>query len=263
MTYTADAPPAPDPGRWRALALCLVAGFMTLLDVSIVNVALPSIRTGLAASESDLQWIIAGYGLAFGIALVPAGRLGDAKSRRAVFAIGLALFTVASAACGLATGSTWLSITRVIQGLGAGIVSPQVSGFIQTLFSGKERGRAFGIFGATIGISTALGPLIGGLLVRFGGAENGWRWVFLVNVPVGIVALLLVRRLLPPSTVHRKQSLDPVGVVLFGGAILFVLLPLVTGDQDVPDRPALVASASLGRAPGRLLAVGAPVGPPG
>ncbi len=96
----------PDPARWRALALCLVAGFMTLLDVSIVNVALPSIRTGLGASESAIQWIIAGYALAFGIALVPAGRLGDARSRRAIFGLGLGLFTAASAACGLATGPT-------------------------------------------------------------------------------------------------------------------------------------------------------------
>lgn len=244
MTIEAE----PNPVRWRALALCLVAGFMTLLDVSIVNVALPSIRTGLGASESAIQWIIAGYALAFGIALVPAGRLGDARSRRAIFALGLGLFTTASAACGLATGPTWLSITRVLQGLGAGIVSPQVSGFIQTLFSGRERGRAFGMFGATIGISTAIGPLLGGLIVKVGGVENGWRWVFLVNVPVGIVALLLVRWLLPPSTDRRKQSLDPVGVVLFGGAILFALLPLVTGDQDsLSSRPwwLLIPSALL------------------
>ena len=222
----------PSPGRWRALALCLVAGFMTLLDVSIVNVALPSIRTGLSATESDLQWILAGYGLAFGMTLVPAGRLGDARSRRAVFAAGLGLFTLSSAVCGIAPSATWLVITRVIQGLSAGVLSPQVSGFIQSEFRGPERARAFGFFGATIGISTALGPLIGGLLVRFGGVENGWRWVFLVNVPVGIVALLLVRRLLPANTDRRRQSLDPVGVMLFAGAILLVLLPLVTGEQE-------------------------------
>ncbi len=238
----------PNPARWRALALCLVAGFMTLLDVSIVNVALPSIRTGLGASESAIQWIIAGYALAFGIALVPAGRLGDARSRRAIFGLGLGLFTAASAACGLATGPTWLSVTRVLQGLGAGIVSPQVSGFIQTMFAGRERGRAFGMFGATIGISTAIGPLLGGFIVKVGGVQNGWRGVFLVNVPVGIVALLLVRRLLPESTDRRKQSLDPVGVVLFGGAILFALLPLVTGDQNsLSSRPwwLLIPSAVL------------------
>lgn len=238
----------PNPARWRALALCLVAGFMTLLDVSIVNVALPSIRTGLGASESAIQWIIAGYALAFGIALVPAGRLGDARSRRAIFGIGLGLFTAASAACGLATGPTWLSITRVLQGLGAGIVSPQVSGFIQTMFSGRERGRAFGMFGATIGISTAIGPLLGGFIVKVAGVESGWRWVFLVNVPVGIVTLLLIRHLLPPSTARRKQSLDPVGVLLFGGAILFALLPLVSGAQNsLRSRPwwLLIPSAAL------------------
>jgi EmrB/QacA subfamily drug resistance transporter len=218
---------------------------MTLLDVSIVNVALPSIRQGLHASASDLQWIVAGYALAYGIILVPAGRLGDARSRRAVFGIGLALFTLASGLAGAAPTSGWLSLARIVQGLAAGMIAPQVSGFIQTLFSGHERGRAFGLFGATIGISTAVGPLLGGALVNAGGVEHGWRLVFYVNVPVGIVALLLVPRLLPPDAEHRKESLDPVGVLLFGAATFLVLWPLVEGeDRSLADRPWWVLGVS-------------------
>ena len=228
----------PSPGRWKALSLCLVAGFMTLLDVSIVNVALPSIRQGLDASASDLQWIVAGYALAFGVVLVPAGRLGDARSRRTVFAIGLGLFTLASGLAGAAPTSGWLSLARIGQGIAAGMVAPQVSGFIQTMFSGQERGKAFGLFAATIGISTAIGPLLGGVLVNAGGVEHGWRLVFYVNVPVGIVALLLVPRLLPPDVERRKESLDPVGVLLFAAATFLILWPLVEGeDRALSDRP--------------------------
>jgi EmrB/QacA subfamily drug resistance transporter len=223
---------AGDP-RWGALALCLVAGFMTLLDVSIVNVALPTIRTGLGAGASAIQWIVAGYALAFGIGLVPAGRVGDARSRRGVFAFGLGVFTLASAACGAAPTATWLVAFRIIQGLGAGIVSPQVSGFIQTMFKGRERAKAFGLFGMTVGISTAIGPLLGGVLVNVGGDANGWRLVFYVNVPVGIAALLLVRRLLPaPPEQSGSPSLDPVGVLLFSSSVLLAMYPLVEGGES-------------------------------
>jgi EmrB/QacA subfamily drug resistance transporter len=229
------------------LALCLVAGFMTLLDVSIVNVALPTIQSGLGAGASAVQWIVAGYALAFGISLVPAGRVGDARSRRGVFACGLGLFTLASAACGAAPTAAWLVIFRVLQGLAAGMVSPQVSGFIQTMFKGRERGKAFGLFGMTVGISTAIGPLLGGLLVNLGGDANGWRLVFYVNVPVGIVALLLVRRLLPAPEASGSPSLDPVGVLLFASAVLFAMYPLVQGgESSLSSRPWwLLAPAAL------------------
>jgi EmrB/QacA subfamily drug resistance transporter len=212
---------------------------MTLLDVSIVNVALPTLREGLAADDSDIQWIVAGYALAFGVALVPAGRLGDARSRRSIFMLGIALFTLSSAAAGAAPNPTLLSLARVLQGLAGGMIAPQVSGFIQNLFRGPERGRAFGLFGASVGISTAIGPLLGGLLVKVGGPELGWRLVFYVNVPVGIVLLLLARRLLPATRGGRRQSLDPLGVLLFAAAILLILVPLVEGRQGSPlaDRP--------------------------
>ncbi|MEU1280915.1 MFS transporter [Streptomyces sp. NPDC005805] len=224
----------PGARRWQALAVCLIAGFMTLLDVSIVNVALPSIREGLDASESVLQWVLSGYALAFGLILVPAGRLGDARGRRAVFMVGLALFTLASAACGAAQSGTWLVVARVLQGFAGGLVTPQISALIQQLFSGPERGRAFGMFGTVVGISTAVGPLLGGLLIHLAGAEHGWRWVFYVNLPIGAVCLVLAARLLPdtpsaqPLTLRR---LDPVGVVLLGAGVLALLLPFVEAQQ--------------------------------
>ncbi|MGI9156423.1 MAG: MFS transporter [Marmoricola sp.] len=223
-----------DAMRWRALAVCLVAGGMTLLDVSIVNVALPSIRTGLHAGDSDIQWVVAGYSLAFGVLLVPAGRLGDARSRRSVFMAGVALFTLASAACGAAQGPHWLSVARVVQGLGGGLIAPQISGFIQNLFQGPERGRAFGLFGATIGVSTAIGPLLGGVLVQIGGVDFGWRLVFYVNAPIGLLLIFLAARWLPKAEHGPRQSLDPVGVTLFGAAMLLILLPVVQGKQGQP-----------------------------
>jgi EmrB/QacA subfamily drug resistance transporter len=218
----------PDPRRWRAFVVCLVAGFMSLLDVSIVNVALPSIRDGLQATSSDLQWVVSGYALAFGLVLVPSGRLGDVRGRRTMFLVGLVLFVVASAACGLANGPLWLVVARLLQGVGGGILNPQVSGFVQELFRGPERGKAFGLLGATIGLSTAVGPLAGGLLIQLFGSEHGWRAVFFVNVPIGIAAVVLAWRWLPAGSGRRPAaSLDPVGVLLLGAAVLLLLLPLV------------------------------------
>jgi EmrB/QacA subfamily drug resistance transporter len=229
-----DGDYAPDPRRWRALAVCMLAGFITLLDVSIVNVALPSIRTALDASDGDIQWVLSGYALTFGLVLVPAGRVGDARGRRMMFMLGVALFTAASALCGAAQSAVWLVLARLIQGIAGGLLTPQVSALIQQLFRGRERARAFGVFGSVIGISTAVGPVLGGLIINVFGAEHGWRWIFFVNLPIGIAAFVLAARLLPgPEHEHRPclRDLDPVGVMLLGAAVVLLMLPLVEERQ--------------------------------
>lgn len=222
----------PDPRRWRAFAVCLLVGFMSLLDVSIVNVALPSIGTSLDAGESALQWVVSGYALTFGLVLVPAGRFGDARGRRSAFLLGLVLFVLASLACGLATSPGVLVAARLVQGLAGGLLNPQVSGLVQQLFRGAERAKAFGLLGAVIGLSTAVGPMLGGLLIAAAGPELGWRLVFVVNLPVGVVAFVLAARLLPADPPGRRSyDTDPVGVLLLGGGLGCLLLAIVQADR--------------------------------
>src|SRR5262249_16041262 len=152
---------------------------------------LPSIRSALHAPQNELSWVLSGYALTFGLSLVPAGRLGDARGRRRLFVIGVAGFTLASAAAGAAPTGLFLVCRRLGRGGAGGFITPQVSGLIQQLFRGAERGRAFGFLGATIGFSTAIGPLLGGLIIAAAGPTDGWRWVFYVNVPIGALAIAL------------------------------------------------------------------------
>ncbi len=220
----------PDPHRWRVLAVTLAIGFMALLDVTIVNVALPSIRAGLGASAASVQWIVSGYALTFGLTLVAGGRLGDALGRRRMMLLGLTGFLVASAAVGLGPSTGWVVAARLVQGAAAGLLTPQNSGLIQQLFRGAERGRAFGLFGLTVSVSAALGPVLGGLIIAAFGEENGWRAIFLVNVPIGLVALVFVARLVPGRTGRPgdpADRIDLVGAALLGAAVLCVLYPLV------------------------------------
>ncbi|GAA3964917.1 MFS transporter [Streptomyces marokkonensis] len=219
----------PDPNRWRALWVTLVAGFMTLLDVTIVAVALPSMQRGLHASAASVQWVVSGYALAFALTLVTAGRIGDTFGRRRVFLVALAAFVVFSAAAGAAPGIELLVVARLAQGVAAGGIAPQNSALIQQMFRGAERGRAFGLFGATVGVSSAVGPVVGGLILALAGPE-GWRWIFYVNVPIGAFALLLGFRLLPRVAPKGRGYLDPVGVVLLGAGILALMLPLVLAE---------------------------------
>ncbi|MFG2941913.1 MFS transporter [Streptomyces sp. NPDC048282] len=235
MTTTWAKPqrPATEDRRWRALGVCLTAGFISLLDTSIVNVALPSMEHGLGATEAAQSWVVSGYALAFGLALVPAGRLGDMRGRRQSFLFGLAVFTLASAACGLAASPDWLVLFRLVQGAAAGMVAPQTSGLIQQMFQGDERAKAFGLLGSVIGVSTAVGPLAGGLIIDAVGTDDGWRWVFFVNLPIGVVAFAAGLRLLPrfPGTAGRRERFDPVGVLLLGCGVLALMLPLVQEQQ--------------------------------
>ncbi len=214
------------------LAVSLVVGFMSLLDVTIVNVAVPSIRAGLETSAATIQWVVSGYALAFGMTLVAGGRLGDAYGRRRLMTIGLVGFIVSSLAVGMAPNAAAIIVARFAQGASAGLLTPQNSGLIQQLFRGPERGRAFGMFGFTVAVASAAGPLIGGLLIGLLGEENGWRSLFLINVPIGLVALVLIQRLVPDNDIGADAERDPrvdlPGALLLGLAVLAVLYPLIS-----------------------------------
>ncbi len=229
---TSPARPATRAAAGRSLALLLVGAFMALLDTTIVNVALPSVQTGLGAGSSVLEWVVSGYMLTLGLTLIPAGRIGDRIGHQRMYVAGLTLFTLASLACGLARSPGQLIAARVVQGLGAGVFFPAIAALIQLLYAGPSRGRAFGMLGAVIGLSTALGPLAGGLLIQGAGVEHGWRWVFLVNVPIGLVAVPLAAALLPRDAGHRdRQRVDTVGVALLSAALLALLVPLIEGQR--------------------------------
>ncbi|AXH97878.1 MFS transporter [Ornithinimicrobium avium] len=218
---------------------------MSLISVSIVNVALPSIQEGLGATQSDLQWILTGYALTFGVGLVTAGRAGDLYGRGGFFIIGVAIFTAASVWSALAPDPLWLNFSRAVAGVGSGLIGPQTVGMIQQYFRGAERGRAFGIFGSVVGVSVAIGPVLGGVLIQAGGPVDGWRWVFFVNVPVGVLAILLALAWMPRPLLsrpgaapavqgadgapagRRRTDLDPVGALLLGLALLAILLPFL------------------------------------
>lgn len=234
--------PAPalqvEPRRARAaLAFLLVGISMSLIDATIVNVALPSIRTSLDASEATLSWILSGYSLAFGLMLIPAGRMGDRYGHKWVYVAGLTLFVIASLGCGVAQTETQLIAARIVQGLAGGIFLPAVSAYIQLLFAGPARGRAFAVLGAVLGVSSAIGPLLGGVLIELFGKENGWRLVFGVNLPIGVVALAGAVLAVPNSARSRSaaRGIDVVGLVLLAAGLSAILVPLIEGqDQGWP-----------------------------
>lgn len=222
----------PDPRRWHILAVTLVVGFMTLLDVTVVNVAVPSIREGLDASAGTVQWVVSGYALTFGLVLVAGGHLGDAYGRRRIMTIGLIAFIVASAAVGLAPSAGWMIAARLVQGAAAGLLTPQNAGLIQELFTGPERGRAFGYFGLTVSVASGIGPVLGGAIIALAGTDLGWRLIFLVNVPIGLVALVAIRRLVPsPRGDTDREHIDVVGAVILGLTVLCLLYPLIAAES--------------------------------
>ena len=237
--------PDTDRSRWVALVVCCSALFMTLLDVSVTNVALPSIGDDTGAGSSQLQWIVSGYTLAFGLVPVLGGKLGDDHGRRLMFQVGVGGFVVTSALSGLAPTADFLIAARVLQGLSGGLINPQVSGLIQQMFRGADRGRAFGVLGTTVGLGTAIGPLVGGALIALGGPTLGWRLVFFVNIPVGLVVIALSRRLLPAQTETTHHRLDVLGAALLGGATFCVLFACVEYDALRDARLAWLAVPAL------------------
>jgi predicted MFS family arabinose efflux permease len=224
------APPPVRPGL--ILALVLGGQFMALLDLNIVNVAVPSIQVGLGASGAALQLVVAGYTIAYAVLLITGARLGERLGYGRVFETGLALFTLFSLACGLAPDTPALIGFRVAQGVGAAVMVPQVMSLIQRTFSGASRLRALGVYTAVLATGGLAGQILGGVLVSADLFGSAWRPVFLVNVPIGLVLLAASRRLLPSFPGNPGRSLDLVGLVLLAGAIGLLVVPLVLGHQE-------------------------------
>lgn len=237
------------PSRWWALPVVLVAVFMTTLDFFVANLAIPSIRAGLAASGSEAQLVIAAYGLAYAAGLVVSGRLGDLYGPRRIFVVGLAAFTLASAACGAAPSPEALVAARAAQGVAAALLAPQVLTLLGALYRGADRPRAFGWYGTAVGLAGVGGQAIGGLLVAADPMGLGWRACFLANVPLGLAALALTPWLVPvPAVPRRADRLDAAGAVLVAAGLVALVLPLVQGrEQGWPawTWPCLAASVPL------------------
>jgi EmrB/QacA subfamily drug resistance transporter len=211
--------------------LLLAGAFMVVLDFFIVNVALPSIATELHAGESSLEWVVAGYGLTFAAFLITAGRLGDELGRRRVYVVGLGLFTLASAACGLAPSPATLVLARAVQGVAGAGVMPQVLSIIGVTYRGPDYARALSAYGVALGLAAVGGQVIGGALVQTDLAGLGWRGCFLMNVPIGLAALALTTRLVPESRAPRRARIDFLGTVVLATGLVAVLLPLIEGRQ--------------------------------
>ena len=229
---TAHEAPATAKSQNLTLLVLLAGIFMTTLDIFIVNVAIPATQRDLHASPASIQWIVAGYGLTVAAGVITAGRLGDMFGRRRMYALGMALFTAASAACGLAPTAGLLIAARIVQGVGAALLSPQTLAIIGTAFEGAKRVRAFTAYALAMGLAAVFGQLIGGVLIDMDFDGLGWRSCFLINVPVGAVALTLVPRAVPESRAAGRTRLDIPGVALVSGALVATVLPLIQGQSQ-------------------------------
>ncbi len=221
---------ATTPG-WAPLAVMLTGTFMIVLDFFIVNVAIPSMQRQLHASAAGVEWVVTAYGLTYGVGLITGGRLGDRYGRRRMFMLGLAVFTVASLACGLATSIEMLDVSRAIQGLGAAVAGPQTLAIIGLTYAGRQRVTAVTAYGVSLGLAAVLGQLFGGVLIQANLFGLDWRSCFLVNLPVGVIALVAARRVLTESRAPAGDSIDLVGTVLVTAGLVAVILPLVDGRQ--------------------------------
>lgn len=209
----------------------MTAAFMDLVDVTIVNIAIPSIERDLDASFGAIQWITAGYALAFAAGLITGGRLGDIYGRKRLFLIGITGFTLASALCGFAASSEMLVASRLLQGATAALMVPQVLAIVHATFPAHERGKVFGLFGAIVGLGAVSGPLLGALLTEWNLFGLEWRPIFLINLPVGIAGLILGRKYITESRAPKALRLDIIGVVLVTSAMLMLVYPLTRGRE--------------------------------
>ncbi|HSZ41702.1 MAG TPA: DHA2 family efflux MFS transporter permease subunit [Trebonia sp.] len=219
-------PPVSDKrGEWLILATLSLGFFMTLLDLTIVTIAIPDMRTQLHASLAGVGWVTNAYVIVLAVLVITAGRLGDLRGRRALFIVGVAVFTIASAASGLSQTIGELIAARAVQGLGAALLMPQTMAVIVATFPAARRGVAMGIWGGVAGLATIAGPTVGGLLV----SSLGWRWIFFVNIPVGVVAVVMAVIFLPEVRSGRRQRLDPVGITLASVALVAITYGLLEG----------------------------------
>ncbi|MEI7409030.1 MFS transporter [Pectobacterium aroidearum] len=235
--YRASALPAPavNSPPWLGLSVLLIAGFVTIFDLFVVNVAIPSMQVDLGASFAQIGFIVAGYELAFGVLLITGGRLGDVFGRRRLFVVGMAGFTLASALCGLAPSAGFLIGARILQGLAAALLFPQVYASIRVNFDGDDSRRAFGLLGMTLGLAAIAGQILGGWLVHANLFGLGWRSIFLINVPIGLLAIAAAR-FIPESRTPQRPSLDWMGVALVSVGLTLLLVPLIEGPgQEWPE----------------------------
>jgi len=217
------------PRRWLAAVAMMIAVLMDMIDVTIVNVALPTIRRDLGASATQLEWVVSAYMLAFAAALITAGSLGDLLGRKRLFLAGIATFGLASLAAGLAQAPGELIAARVVQGAAAAVMTPQLLATFRTVFDGAERGKAFGLYGAILGFASAIGLLLGGILTSANLFGWGWRSVFFVNVPVAVISLALSVRFVPETRQRSARRPDFAGAVLLTAALLAIVYPLLEG----------------------------------
>jgi EmrB/QacA subfamily drug resistance transporter len=225
---SAQTPASPDPHRWWTLGAVCVATFMLLLDVTIVNVALPDIQQDLGSSFQDLQWVVDAYALTLAAFLLTAGSLADRLGRRAVFVAGLGLFTVASLLCGLSTSPSALNLSRALQGVGGAAMFATSLALLAAAFTGRERGTALGIWGATTGASVAVGPLVGGVLVE----HVSWQSIFFVNLPIGLAAIAVTLRMVRESRSPDPDPVDWPGLVTFCAGLFALVFALVRGNTE-------------------------------
>jgi EmrB/QacA subfamily drug resistance transporter len=209
----------------------VIASFMDLMDVTIVNVALPAMQRELGASPPQVQWVVAAYLLPFAVLLITAGRLGDIVGRRRMFLVGVVAFTALSVAAGLAPSADLLVVSRGLQGAAAALMIPQVLSIIQAMFAPRERAAVFGLYGAVTGLAAVVGPMLGGWLVTTDVWGTSWRSIFLINLPVGVVLLFATLRWVPESRSSHPLRIDLPGVVLSAGAVFLLVFPLVQGRE--------------------------------
>src|SRR6516164_711645 len=235
MSAIAPAPPHPAaaadryPRRWLAVVAMMIAVLMDMIDVTIVNVALPTIRHDLGASATQLEWVVSAYMLAFAAVLITAGSLGDLLGRKRLFLTGIVLFGAASLAAGLAQAPGELIAARVVQGAGAAAMTPQLLATFRTVFSAKERGQAFGLYGAVLGFASAIGLLLGGILTSADLFGWSWRSVFFVNIPIALVSLVLAARFVPETRERSARRPDLIGAALLTAALVAIVYPLLEG----------------------------------